>query len=410
MLITIHRGTRQIGGSCIELSDGGGGRLILDVGRPLDSPANATGLLPASLDRSAPATVLIGHPHQDHYGLLAELPADWPVWTGEASAKLMGMTWGMNSSLPVPAFRSWHSRTGPFAEGSFTITPILTDHSAFDAYMLLIEVDGRRILYTGDFRLHGRKGALVARMMANPPPRLDALILEGTNLGTDKPVMREDELENNFVALMELTAGRVFVTWSAQNIDRTVTLYRAARRAGRPLVIDLYTADVLEQIAPGTGLPRPGWDGLTVVVTKAFGRLYKKKGRADFITRMVRLPAIAARNIPSRAVLMLRDSLIRDYNGAGVCPSPADAFAFSMWRGYEGDARYRPAFDWCEAGGATVTHLHTSGHASSSDLRAFAAAMRANRVIPVHGQSWDTEQAGFANLVRLADGESLELR
>ena len=286
---------------------------------------------------------------------------------------------------------------------------MLTDHSAFDAYMLLIEVDGRRVLYTGDFRLHGRKGVLVAQLMANPPPRLDALILEGTNLGTDKPVMREDMLENDFVALMEQTAGRVFVTWSAQNIDRTVTMYKAARRAGRPLVIDLYTADVLEQMAPGTGLPRPGWEGITVVVTKAFGWLYRQSGRADFITRMLRLRAIAARNIPGRAVLMLRGSLIRDYERADIYPTKADAHAFSMWRGYEGDARYRPTLDWCEAGGTKTTHLHTSGHASSSDLRAFATAMRADRVIPVHGQNWDTEQAGFDNLVRLADGQRLDV-
>jgi hypothetical protein len=37
---------------------------------------------------------------------------------------------------------------GGFAIGAFHVTPILTDHSAFDAYMLLIEGGGNRILYT----------------------------------------------------------------------------------------------------------------------------------------------------------------------------------------------------------------------------------------------------------------------
>ena len=59
------------------------------------------------------------------------------------------------------------------------MTPLLTDHSAFDAYMLLVDVDGRRILYSGDFRRHGRKGSLVDRLMADPPPHIDVLLLEG---------------------------------------------------------------------------------------------------------------------------------------------------------------------------------------------------------------------------------------
>jgi len=48
--------------------------------------------------------------------------------------------------------------------GPFTVTPIPTDHSAFDAYMLLIEGAGKRILYTGDFRCHGRKRSFVDKL------------------------------------------------------------------------------------------------------------------------------------------------------------------------------------------------------------------------------------------------------
>ena len=37
------------------------------------------------------------------------------------------------------------------------ITPLLVDHSAYNAYMLLIEAEGKKILHTGDFRNHGFK-------------------------------------------------------------------------------------------------------------------------------------------------------------------------------------------------------------------------------------------------------------
>ncbi|WP_433966793.1 hypothetical protein [Tunturiibacter gelidiferens] len=77
-------------------------------------------------------------------------------------------------------FRLWKSGS-PFEVGPFRITPHLTDHSAFDAHMLLIEVQGKRLLYSGDFRTHGRKSPLVDRFMAAPPSDIDVLLMEGTN-------------------------------------------------------------------------------------------------------------------------------------------------------------------------------------------------------------------------------------
>jgi ribonuclease J len=134
--LTVHRGTRQIGGSCIEIAHPQGDRIILDAGRPLDAPEGATGLLPASLDRSRPATVLISHPHQDHWGLVNELPVSWPIWTGTNSAKLIAVVGDITRHPLTRTFETWNSRSGPFTIGPFTVTPILTDHSAFDAYML----------------------------------------------------------------------------------------------------------------------------------------------------------------------------------------------------------------------------------------------------------------------------------
>src|SRR3546814_5927644 len=75
--------------------------------------------------------------------------------------------------------------------------------------MLLIEVAGKRIMYSGDFRLHGRKSELVKRLMEHPPTQIDALIMEGTNLGSDKPCSSEADLEDRYCELFSATAGRV---------------------------------------------------------------------------------------------------------------------------------------------------------------------------------------------------------
>jgi mRNA degradation ribonuclease J1/J2 len=70
----------------------------------------------------------------------------------------------------------------PVAIGPFRVTPHLVDHSAFDAYSLLVDADGRLLFYTGDLRGHGRKGSLFAELLAYPPADVDVSLAEGTHV------------------------------------------------------------------------------------------------------------------------------------------------------------------------------------------------------------------------------------
>lgn len=89
----------------------------------------------STLDVERPVTgVLLSHAHQDHYGLLGELPTSWPVYCGKAAESLIRLTSGIFGKNPLQPFRNWESNF-PFELGAFRITPFLTDHSAFDAYM-----------------------------------------------------------------------------------------------------------------------------------------------------------------------------------------------------------------------------------------------------------------------------------
>lgn len=402
--LTIHRSAHEIGGNCIELALGGE-RILLDMGRPLAAPKEARGLLPASLDTSAPATVLISHPHQDHYGLLEEAPPEWPVCCGEPTQRLMHLTMGLTGRKLLHKTQSWRSGEA-FAVGSFRITPLLTDHSAFDAHMLLIEAAGKRLLYSGDFRMHGRKRALVERMMRAPPRDIDVLLMEGTNLDSDKPCVTEEDLEERFRALFAHTKGRVFVAWSAQNVDRTVTIYRACLKTGRTLVVDLYTAEVMEMLAQFGRLPAPDWNQVKVVMTRGLRR------RADdaFVDRLVKdgqaISASALQNAREPLVIMTRGSLLRDYATKGVSANSDDAWCWSQWMGYLRETDGAFVKQWFETGSARAEHIHTSGHASATDLRTFASAIAPKWLAPIHGVKWDSEQPGFPPILRLRDGET----
>lgn len=407
--LTVHRATHQIGGNCVELGTADGHRIVLDVGRPLDAPQHACQLLPKSLDLDAAVDgVLISHPHQDHYGLLEEVPSAWPIYCGAATERLIRLSSAIFGKQLPHAFQPWKSGVA-FQIGPFTVTPFLIDHSAFDAYMVLIEVYGKRVLYSGDFRIHGRKSALTRRLMAAPPKDVDVLLMEGTNLGSDKPCTTERNLEDAFVDLFRSTAGRVFVAWSAQNVDRTVTLYRACLKAGRTLVVDLYTAEVMEALAGYGRLPRPGWRNLKVVVTSAFTRMYRRTGREAFVEQMVPCGISAAKLVetPEKWVVMVRPSLMRDYAAKGVMPNSDDAWCWSMWRGYLESEDGALVRKWFEDGGSRADHIHTSGHASPAVLRSFAHVVNAKQLVPIHGAAWDGDTTGFPSIKRLADAESL---
>ncbi len=407
--LTVHRGTREIGGSCIEIVSTAGQRLVLDVGRPLDAGRDATGLLPTTLDTSGSATVLISHSHPDHWGLLNEIPDSWDVRCGEKTAELIRLNAAMFGGGVDRPIDTWTNRSGAFEVGDFRITPILTDHSAVDAYMLLVEADGRRILYTGDFRTHGRKGGLVERTIANPPKQIDVLVMEGTNLGTDKPTMAEAELEQAFVDLARKTPRHVFVYWSAQNADRTATLFRAARRTGRRLVVDLYGAEVMEVTGKGARLPVPGGDfpEVAVVITESRKKRYTALGRTNFLKRMLGSSFSTSRSKLSKgkAIIMLRDSMVDEFEAGGLSMTPDDAYVFSSWSGYLDNGKIGVAWDRAGQTGTKRVRLHTSGHASPADLTRFAKAVAPAAIVPVHGFSWDSPGIDIGPIRRLGDGE-----
>lgn len=93
MRVCIHRGSHQIGGSCVEVEQDGQ-RLLLDLGLPLDAEHNDSSHIPtglAGLDGNDPNLlgILISHPHLDHFGLLAHISPNIRVGMGSAARRIL---------------------------------------------------------------------------------------------------------------------------------------------------------------------------------------------------------------------------------------------------------------------------------------------------------------------------------
>ena len=384
MRIRIHRGASEIGGSCVEV-EASGLRILVDAGLPLNGPENANPPIP-KVDAASLCAILISHPHQDHFGLVPWLPAV-PVAMGAAGRRILRAAAPYMKQAPITLNGPDWVHRQPIQIGPFCITPYLVDHSAYDAYALLIEADGKRLFYSGDFRLHGRKQHLMEELMTSPPVGIDALLLEGTTMGRRAPDRRpltEADLEVELRHVFEETEGLALVQASAQNIDRLVGIYRACRHANRTLVIDLYTAQILEATC-NPQIPQSTWKNVALAIPQRQRLQIKRNGWFDALarhsTRRIYLKRDIAKN-PGRYALLFRDLWMPDLERAGCLVGAS--FIHSQWEGYLKEKRFIELDAWRQIHGIPFHQIHTSGHAGPADLKRIATALAPQIVVPIH--------------------------
>ena len=407
----IHRGAHQIGGSLVEL-ECNGERLVLDAGLPLNvESVPQRDLLPdvpglwAEGNGSLRALV-ISHPHPDHHGLADLVNPSVPILLGEAAASILA-----EAAFFVPSARRFpvaghlrHRET--LRLGPFNVTPWLVDHSAFDAYALVVEANGRRLLYTGDVRAHGRKPGLLAGLARDVGP-VDVLLMEGTRVraGADeRPALTEADVEEASATLFAQAKGMALIFYSPQNVDRLVSLYRAAKRSGRIFVMDLYAASIAAA-TKRPAIPQAGWDGVRVYVPHSQRRRVIEHEAFDRIDA-VRASRIYADELRKRAgdlVMTCRASMLRELERAACLEG--GAAVWSMWPGYLDRPAGRQVRERLVGLGLTLETVHASGHATADDLQEFASAVKPQRLVPIHTSAAEQFADLFSQVEIQEDGQ-----
>jgi len=432
--VIVHRGTDAIGGTCIEvIADTG--RLILDLGMPLmengGGEIDAQRLAHPSIENGILSDVsglfdgecakpimgvLLSHAHPDHYGLLDTVHASVPVYMSKESEALIkvGNIFYPPEMHLTKIINRCHTFTQnkDFTLGDFRITPYLIDHAAFGSSSFLIEVGGKRILYTGDLRAHGRKGKTFEQLPGKVG-HVDCMLMEGSTLGGRHHVGfdSEDDVEQGYVE--HLSSDNItFVLAAGGNVDRTVSLYRACKRTQKTMVIDLYQYYLLTSIKPfAPGLPPHPGDHLRVFFERNQEKRLQELGKSDALRKAkpLQMPLGDIFKQPSKMVLRLSCHMM-DRIAHKIHRQDGMTFIYSMWQGYlkRGESGKEMAAVPGKYGKEWQL-VHTSGHAWLADLQKLASAISPDMLIPIHTLQGDDFGKYFENVVRIRDGEEIVL-
>ena len=432
MKIIVHRGTKEVGGTCIEVCSSES-RIILDIGMPLfDDGRNALdtsgfwrhsteelqkrGIIPHVPglfgDGNPPNAILISHAHMDHTGVLDRSRDSIPVYASRGTSKMMlaGSLFARQVGLPKERFREIEPEK-PVTIGDFTITGYSVDHSIYGCLAYLIEADGKSVLYTGDLRSHGRKPGMLRRLIeVFQEKTIDVMLMEGTHFGfPDGNLADEYELEAEITKLVRCCESIVLASFSPQHIDRLVAFIRAAKKTGRTFVADVYTAFIMHLLQNEISLPQPESDGLVrVYVPIGLRESNPHSGKAKQIERFLdsEITMTEIWDQPEQFLMVFRASMLDDFEDK--LPRAARCL-YSRWHGYLEQPEWETVREKLNYVNGDLYEVHTSGHMLSADIVSLIEKMNPKIIIPVHTFEPERFSDHFDNVLLQTDGQPFEI-
>ena len=367
MNIVVHRGTHQIGGSAIEISTEST-RIILDFGNELTLDEMYT---PNKLDidgvtKGIPNCdgIVISHYHMDHLGQLTSTIPDVPLYMGELSKEiaLIGAEY-QDKDLYLRLLGANTFRGGEaFSIGDIRIRPLVIDHSAIDSYMFVVEAGGKRILYTGDFRMHGLRQHVLEKLVKTYIGEVDVLITEGTSLSGDANERISEAAVLDDISSYIQDGKYVFVMCSSTNIDRIMGIWQNMP-SDKVLICDAYQKKILDTVINNVYYESSLYRRHTSPLVLDKGK-YPKYYMDNGFVSLVR----ATENYISHIQEFPKDDV---------------RIIYSMWTGYiEENLALNNLLDTYPS-----YICHASGHVSKNDLVRFIDLVNPDVIIPVHTDS-----------------------
>ncbi len=408
MEVRIIKGTNQIGGCITEISTEKS-KIIIDFGCDLDEEKQKELFEVEGLTNGIPQydAVFITHSHGDHIGLVNQIMESIPIYIEEVSLRIHNITcdfcYDKRVRRKINQFKLYDDKQEiiEINDGDIKITPYRIDHSSYNSCMFLIESEGKRILHTGDFRLHGRKKDESLKNIEKIG-KVDLLITEGTTLSrSNYEYITEEKLEEKIEECMR-DYSQVFIMQSSTNVDRTQTFIDAAKNANKKFVFDLFSYWINENLPNKIPV-----DYENVFVYKT----HKYNKKPIWFRRKYMKIKTSSSFVPYYA-MNIKQSMIDDveknlYNKGYVTKA---CLIYSMWDGYiKTDEKLNTNIERLKSLGIKYVELHTSGHADIKAMETLNRITNPDKTIIIHTEAKEKGRTIFNNVLDIEDLDKITI-
>ncbi|MHA1269157.1 MAG: MBL fold metallo-hydrolase [Candidatus Helarchaeota archaeon] len=381
--------------------------------------------------------ILISHVHLDHCGYIWMLGHDIPIYVSDVSNKLLEILDGTSKTLKFlevkfsklgeqkggyfPGEKAIKKMPGiprniqvfynekEFNIGSFKITPYYVDHSIPGASSFLIkDSNNKSVLYTGDFRFHGRRDDLTSRFrdkMSNLKP--DILITEGTRI-TEEQMDDEKYVEEKILKIVKKTKKLVLITFAWKDITRFITIRNVCEKSNRKFVIPGKMAYLINELQSFSklNLKNPFDDpSIKVYLPRKGGMIYLK---TDYINNKldaginpdwsesphleIYKKGVKAEEInkdQSKYIVFINDFMLNEL--IDISPQPGSLYIRALSEAFdlEGELDEIRIKNWLfhfkiNPPYNELLNIHASGHISGLELKKFITLVNPNKIFPIH--------------------------
>lgn len=399
MKIRIIKGTSRIGG-CITEIISKNTRILIDFGNDLEDTKESFELDGLTYNKSKYNAVFITHSHMDHIGLINKINEDIPIYVEENSLKIYNITCDFCGEDKLTRKINIFKIYDEIQINDIKVTPYRVDHSSYNSCMFVIECEDKKILHTGDFRLHGRKKDETLNNLKKIG-KVDLLITEGTSLSRNiLDYDTEEELEKEALEYMK-KYDQVFIMHSSTNIDRTISFIKSALKTGKNYILDLFTYSLNKVVNINIKV-----DYKRIFVWIPLRYSYKDETFRNKYMDFDNNSFFGKKYAMNVKVSMLDD--IKKLKEKGLITNAC--LIYSMWSGYmEKEEKLRNFIDEIENMGIEFKELHTSGHADINSMIKLNEIVNPNKTIIIHTENRENGKNIFNDIVDLNDNEFLKL-
>ena len=353
--------------------------------------------------------LVVTHGHEDHFGAILDL---WPklkipVYCTAFTAGLLDIKRELDYSsydLPVTIFKAGDR----FELGPFSLEAIAVAHSIPEAVSLAVKTPLGMVIHTGDWKidLAPSLGAPTdeKRFRELGDEGVLALVCDSTNAMREGVSPTERDVLNSLTEIISNEKGRVAVTTFSSNVGRILSIARAAKEAGRQVLLVGRSIKRSVSVAEELGY----LDGIDAFLSEE-DYLYIPRDKIVMV--------LTGSQGEQRAALakLSRDEM------RSLALTAGDTVIYSS-RSIPGNERaiIDTQNRLTDMGVKIITDhdalVHVSGHPRRSDLKKMYEWVKPEILVPVHGEALHLaaqtalgRQAGIGKVAEIRNGDMLKL-